>query len=102
MSVPVGFGEGGRPVGMQLIGDYFAESRLLGVAHRVVDGFLDHAKRHDRGRRRQPAGVVVGLDRHGDSGARGLRLGIAPVDFERKRSISTAIIQGEELVRDQL
>lgn len=33
MSVPVGFGDGGRPVGLQLIGDYFTESRLLGVAH---------------------------------------------------------------------
>jgi aspartyl-tRNA(Asn)/glutamyl-tRNA(Gln) amidotransferase subunit A len=34
MSVPVGFGEGGRPVGLQLIGDYFTEARLLGAAHR--------------------------------------------------------------------
>jgi len=33
MSVPVGFGESGRPVGLQLIGDYFAESRLLAAAH---------------------------------------------------------------------
>ncbi len=34
MSVPVGFGAQGRPVGMQLIGDYFSEARLLNVAHR--------------------------------------------------------------------
>ncbi|MFT4102995.1 MAG: Asp-tRNA(Asn)/Glu-tRNA(Gln) amidotransferase subunit GatA [Burkholderiaceae bacterium] len=33
MSVPAGFGRGGRPIGLQLIGDYFAESRLLNVAH---------------------------------------------------------------------
>jgi aspartyl-tRNA(Asn)/glutamyl-tRNA(Gln) amidotransferase subunit A len=33
MSVPVGFGEGGMPVGLQLIGNYFQEARLLGVAH---------------------------------------------------------------------
>jgi aspartyl-tRNA(Asn)/glutamyl-tRNA(Gln) amidotransferase subunit A len=34
MSVPCGFDGTGLPIGMQLIGDYFAESRLLGVAHR--------------------------------------------------------------------
>lgn len=37
MSIPCGFGQGEangkRPVGLQLIGDYFSESRLLNVAH---------------------------------------------------------------------
>jgi aspartyl-tRNA(Asn)/glutamyl-tRNA(Gln) amidotransferase subunit A len=33
MSVPVGFGEGKMPVGMQLIGNYLQEARLLNVAH---------------------------------------------------------------------
>jgi aspartyl-tRNA(Asn)/glutamyl-tRNA(Gln) amidotransferase subunit A len=33
MSVPVGFGEGGMPVGMQLLGNYFQEARLLNAAH---------------------------------------------------------------------
>ncbi|MBC7436616.1 MAG: Asp-tRNA(Asn)/Glu-tRNA(Gln) amidotransferase subunit GatA [Bdellovibrionales bacterium] len=33
MSLPCGFGEGGMPVGLQLIGNYFSEARLLGVAH---------------------------------------------------------------------
>jgi aspartyl-tRNA(Asn)/glutamyl-tRNA(Gln) amidotransferase subunit A len=33
MSVPVGFGEGRMPVGMQLIGNYLQEERLLNVAH---------------------------------------------------------------------
>ena len=33
MSVPCGFGAGGRPVGLQLIGGWFDEARLLGVAH---------------------------------------------------------------------
>jgi aspartyl-tRNA(Asn)/glutamyl-tRNA(Gln) amidotransferase subunit A len=33
MSMPVGFGEGGMPVGMQLIGNYLQEARLLNVAH---------------------------------------------------------------------
>lgn len=35
MSVPAGFGRDGMPVGMQLIGNYFAEARLLNVAHRL-------------------------------------------------------------------
>jgi len=34
MSLPAGFGEGGMPVGLQLIGNYFAEAKLLGAAHR--------------------------------------------------------------------
>lgn len=33
MSLPCGFAEG-LPVGLQLIGDYFSEARLLNVAHR--------------------------------------------------------------------
>ncbi|MBI2307041.1 MAG: Asp-tRNA(Asn)/Glu-tRNA(Gln) amidotransferase subunit GatA [Rhodocyclales bacterium] len=33
MSIPCGFA-GGLPVGLQLIGDYFAEARLLNAAHR--------------------------------------------------------------------
>jgi aspartyl-tRNA(Asn)/glutamyl-tRNA(Gln) amidotransferase subunit A len=34
MSVPVGFGEANMPVGLQLIGNYFQEAKLLNVAHR--------------------------------------------------------------------
>ena len=34
MSLPAGFGEGGMPVGLQLIGNYFSEARLLNAAHR--------------------------------------------------------------------
>ncbi|HEX5127477.1 MAG TPA: Asp-tRNA(Asn)/Glu-tRNA(Gln) amidotransferase subunit GatA [Rhodocyclaceae bacterium] len=34
LSMPCGFGTDNMPVGLQLIGDYFAEARLLGVAHR--------------------------------------------------------------------
>ena len=33
MSVPAGFGQGGRPVGLQIIGNYFSEARLLNAAH---------------------------------------------------------------------
>jgi aspartyl-tRNA(Asn)/glutamyl-tRNA(Gln) amidotransferase subunit A len=34
MSVPVGFGANNMPVGLQLIGNYLQESRLLNMAHR--------------------------------------------------------------------
>ena len=33
MSVPVGLGEGGMPVGLQLLGNYFQEGTLLHAAH---------------------------------------------------------------------
>ena len=33
MSIPCGFGAGGRPVGLQLMAGYFEEARLLGAAH---------------------------------------------------------------------
>ena len=33
MSLPAGFGEGGLPVGLQLIGNYFGEGALLHAAH---------------------------------------------------------------------
>ena len=33
MSVPVGLGEGGMPVGLQLLGNYFKEGQLLHTAH---------------------------------------------------------------------
>jgi len=33
MSVPCGFGNNNRPVGLQIIGNYFAEAKLLNVAH---------------------------------------------------------------------
>ncbi len=34
MSVPCGFGQGHMPVGLQLIGNYFGEAKLLNAAHR--------------------------------------------------------------------
>ena len=33
MSVPAGFGSNGLPVGLQIIGNYFAEARMLNVSH---------------------------------------------------------------------
>lgn len=33
MSIPCGFGAGGMPVGLQLLGNYFQEAKLLNAAH---------------------------------------------------------------------
>ena len=33
MSIPCGFGANGMPVGLQIIGNYFDEARMLNVAH---------------------------------------------------------------------
>jgi aspartyl-tRNA(Asn)/glutamyl-tRNA(Gln) amidotransferase subunit A len=40
MSIPCGFGDKGRPVGLQIVGNYFDEARMLSAAHmfqRVTD-----------------------------------------------------------------
>jgi aspartyl-tRNA(Asn)/glutamyl-tRNA(Gln) amidotransferase subunit A len=49
MSIPCGFGENGRPVGLQLIGNYFQEARMLGAAHQY--------QRETDWHRRMPAGI---------------------------------------------
>ncbi|GAA4424970.1 Asp-tRNA(Asn)/Glu-tRNA(Gln) amidotransferase subunit GatA [Acidovorax lacteus] len=49
MSLPAGFGEGGMPVGLQLIGNYFSEARLLNAAHRLQQATDFHL--------RQPGGL---------------------------------------------
>jgi aspartyl-tRNA(Asn)/glutamyl-tRNA(Gln) amidotransferase subunit A len=48
MSIPAGTGEGGMPVGLQLIGNYLQEARLLNVAHRFQQATDFH--------RQQPVG----------------------------------------------
>jgi aspartyl-tRNA(Asn)/glutamyl-tRNA(Gln) amidotransferase subunit A len=49
MSLPVGFASAaadkGMPVGMQLIGNYFQEAKLLNVAHRFQQVTDFHAAR---------------------------------------------------------
>jgi aspartyl-tRNA(Asn)/glutamyl-tRNA(Gln) amidotransferase subunit A len=52
MSIPCGFGENGRPVGLQLIGNYFQEARMLGAAHRY--------QRETDWHLRMPAGLEQG------------------------------------------
>ena len=49
LSVPAGFGEGGMPVGLQLIGNYFGEAKLLNAAHQLQQATDYHL--------RQPAGL---------------------------------------------
>ncbi len=44
MSVPCGFGNNGRPVGLQIIGDYFAEAQILHVAHQYQMATDWHAR----------------------------------------------------------
>ena len=44
MSVPAGFGAGGMPVGLQLIGNYLQEGRLLALAHRFQQVTDFHAR----------------------------------------------------------
>ncbi|HEY8050930.1 MAG TPA: Asp-tRNA(Asn)/Glu-tRNA(Gln) amidotransferase subunit GatA [Ramlibacter sp.] len=45
MSVPCGFGEGGMPVGLQLLGNYFKEAQLLNTAHRFQQATDFHARK---------------------------------------------------------
>ena len=45
MSVPCGFGEGHMPVGLQLIGNYFGEAKLLNAAHRFQQATDFHLRR---------------------------------------------------------
>ena len=51
MSVPCGFGQGEkngkRPVGLQIIGNYFAEAKLLGIAHQYQQVTDWHARAPD-------------------------------------------------------
>ena len=49
MSVPAGFGANGRPVGLQIIGNYFSEAKMLNVAHQYQKATDWHL--------RQPQGI---------------------------------------------
>jgi aspartyl-tRNA(Asn)/glutamyl-tRNA(Gln) amidotransferase subunit A len=45
LSMPVGFGEQGRPVGLQLVAPWFDEARLLNIAHQYQQGTDWHLRR---------------------------------------------------------
>lgn len=49
LSLPAGFGDAGMPVGLQLIGNYFSEGKLLNAAHRFQQATDFHLQR--------PAGI---------------------------------------------
>jgi aspartyl-tRNA(Asn)/glutamyl-tRNA(Gln) amidotransferase subunit A len=49
MSIPCGFDQQGLPVGLQIIGDYFSEARMLSVAHQYQQATDWH--------QRAPAGI---------------------------------------------
>jgi aspartyl-tRNA(Asn)/glutamyl-tRNA(Gln) amidotransferase subunit A len=49
MSIPCGFGNAGMPVGLQIVGPWFSEARMLNVAHRYQQATDWH--------RRNPPGV---------------------------------------------
>ncbi|MDR3005544.1 MAG: Asp-tRNA(Asn)/Glu-tRNA(Gln) amidotransferase subunit GatA [Acidovorax sp.] len=49
LSLPAGFGDGHMPVGLQLIGNYFGEAKLLNAAHRFQQATDFHLQR--------PAGI---------------------------------------------
>jgi aspartyl-tRNA(Asn)/glutamyl-tRNA(Gln) amidotransferase subunit A len=49
MSIPCGFGDAGLPVGLHLVGNYFSEANMLGVAHQFQQCTDWH--------RRKPKGV---------------------------------------------
>src|SRR3990172_6627631 len=44
MSIPCGFGSNGRPVGLQIIGNYFAEAQMLNVAHQYQQATDWHSR----------------------------------------------------------
>jgi aspartyl-tRNA(Asn)/glutamyl-tRNA(Gln) amidotransferase subunit A len=44
MSIPCGFGNKGRPVGLQIVGNYFDEARMLSVAHAFQQATDWHAR----------------------------------------------------------
>ena len=45
MSIPCGFGHAGMPVGLQLIGNYFQEGKLLNAAHRFQQATDFHLRK---------------------------------------------------------
>ncbi len=44
MSIPCGFGHKGRPVGLQIVGNYFEEARMLAAAHAFQQATDWHAR----------------------------------------------------------
>ncbi len=45
MSIPCGFGNGGLPVGLHMVGNYFSEAQMIGVAHQFQRATDWHRKK---------------------------------------------------------
>lgn len=45
LTLPAGFSIGGLPIGVQLVGNYFAEAKILGAAHQIQLNSDWHGKR---------------------------------------------------------
>jgi aspartyl-tRNA(Asn)/glutamyl-tRNA(Gln) amidotransferase subunit A len=54
MSIPCGFTADGRPLGLQLQGDYFAEAKLVAIAHRYQQATDWHRRAPEGLESRQP------------------------------------------------
>ena len=54
MSIPCGFDRGGLPIGLQILGHYFAEAKLLDVAHQFQQATDWHKAPRSRRRARCP------------------------------------------------
>ena len=66
MSIPCGFGgaAGNRPVGLQIIGNYFDEGRLLAIADRYQQVTDWHKKRQHSRTPNMNWEIVIGLETH--------------------------------------
>ncbi len=49
MSIPAGFGDNQRPVGLQIIGNYFSEAKMLNIAHQYQQQTDWHLQTPSRG-----------------------------------------------------
>ena len=47
MSIPAGFGANNHPVGLQIIGNYFSEAKMLNVAHQYQQATDWHMRMPD-------------------------------------------------------
>jgi aspartyl-tRNA(Asn)/glutamyl-tRNA(Gln) amidotransferase subunit A len=54
LSIPCGFDAKGLPVGLQIMGNYFAEARMLGAAHRYQQATDWHRRAPDEAKLQAP------------------------------------------------
>ena len=65
LSIPCGFGDKGRPVGLQIVGNYFDEARMLRAAHAFQQATDWHTRTPPAfGAAQMTWEVVIGLETH--------------------------------------